>query len=198
VRPAGCAHPFCDGTEKGAGSASRFDNSQFVKRTVRRITHQIEDEFDHPAASEDLSVFRCVIDIEPTRHARRGPCWLRWSGFARYRPRRYPARRASANAAGRRGTALISSLRCSTTPRAATTTAGVHRWSSGSASAHRRIEPRRHVGYRGIPVSPAATRRQATGPGGERGWRNSRLGRWPGPCLVRRTRPGKGSIGSVE
>ena len=69
MRPAGCAHPFCDGTEKGAGSASRFDNSQFVKRTVRRITHQIEDEFDHPAASEDLSVFRCVIDIEPTRHA---------------------------------------------------------------------------------------------------------------------------------
>ena len=76
MRPAGCAHPFCDGTEKGAGSASRFDNSQFVKRTVRRITHQIEDEFDHPAASEDLSVFRCVIDIEPTMKRRGQKCYL--------------------------------------------------------------------------------------------------------------------------
>ena len=79
-------------------------------------------------------------------------------------------------------------------------TAGVRRWSSGPPSAHRRIERRRHAGHgSSIPREDGRPRRDKRRVlGGERGWRNIRLGRSPGPCLVRRNQARGGLIGSVE
>jgi len=131
-------------------------------------------------------------------HAWRGPCWLRWAGFAVIGPADTAPGLGRRRRSSRHG--LTSSLSCSTTRRAATTTAGVRRWSSGPRSAHRRIERRRHAGHgSSIPREDGRPRRDKRRVlGGERGWRNIRLGRWPGPCLVRRNQARGGLIGSVE
>ena len=106
------------------------------------------------------------------------------------------ARRARPTPQVRRGTASYPSLWSSTTPRAATSVAGP----PGHAVALRRIECRRHAGHgSSIPREDGRPRRDKRRVlGGERGWRNIRLGRWPGPCLVRRNQARGGLIGSVE
>ena len=63
----GLCQPLNDRHQEGSGAASRLDDHRDPQVLNSPVAGQIQNQFDHPAAGEDLTVRSIRID-GPTRH----------------------------------------------------------------------------------------------------------------------------------